>query len=145
MANYILIYCLYIGRHIITTEDHASLYRHVVPYITDWKGLGEELGLQPHHLDIISRDNAYNPERTKDCCRAVLKKWLQLECSPSWGMIDDAVNAIEMKPLDCTSKDNTHNTKNSWMDVLMKLIRWKDPLNTDKDFTGKYMHIVTYK
>ena len=51
-------------------------------------------------------------------------------------MIEDAVNAIETKPLDCTSTDNIHNTKYSSMVVLMKQMQLEDPLNTDKNFTG---------
>ena len=84
--------CIYTGKDKV---DLASLYKHVVPCITDWEGLGVHLGLQPYHLDCISSDNSYNPDRTKNCCRVVLKKWLQLECSPTWGKLEDAVNEIE--------------------------------------------------
>ena len=87
--------CIYTGKDKV---DLASLYKHVVPYITDWEDLGVHLGLKPYHLDCISRDNEYTPNRTKNCCRAVLKKWLQLECSPTWGKLEDAVNTIENPP-----------------------------------------------
>ena len=75
--------------------DLQSLYKLVVPCITNWEDFGAQLGLKSHHLDCISRDNAYNPNRTKDCCRAVFKKWLQLESSPIWDKVEGAVNAIE--------------------------------------------------
>ena len=75
--------------------DLASLYKNIVPCITDWEDLGVYLGLQPHELDCISKDNEYTPNRTRNCCKAVLKKWLELECSPTWGKIEDAINAIE--------------------------------------------------
>ena len=84
--------------------DLASLYKHVVPCITDWENLGVRLGLKPYHLDCISRNNAYNPDRTKDCCRAVLKKWLQLEHSPTWGKLENAINEIKNPP---TTKNDT--------------------------------------
>ena len=75
--------------------DFISLSRYVIPFITDWENFGLQLGLKPHHLDCISNDNAYNPNRTKDCCKAVLKKWLEIELSPTWDKLEDAVNAIE--------------------------------------------------
>ena len=96
--------------YIFTGKDNvdlASLYKHVVPITTNWEDLGVHLGLKPYHLDCISRDNEYSPNRTKNCCRAVLKKWLELECSPTWGKLEDAVNAIENPPTinsDITSK-----------------------------------------
>ena len=86
---------IYIGTDRV---DLASLYKHVVPCVTDWEDLGVHLGLKPYHLDCISRNNAHNPDRTKDCCKAVLKKWLKLELSPTWGKLEDAVNAIENPP-----------------------------------------------
>ena len=89
--------------------DEANLYRLVVP---DWENLGVHLRLKKCDLDCISRDNAHNPDRTKDCCRAVLKKWLELECSPTWGTLEDAINAIENPPTtnnDITGKCLNHN------------------------------------
>ena len=88
----------------IDRVDLASLYKHVVPCITDWENLGAHLGLNPCHLDCISRDNEYTPNRTKNCCRAVLKKWLQLEHSPTWGKLEDAINETENPP---TTKNDT--------------------------------------
>ena len=84
-----LLYKTYTGADIV---DEANLYRVVVP---DWENLGVHLKLKKSDLDCISRDNAHNPDRTKDCCRAVLKKWLELEFSPTWGTLEGAVNAIE--------------------------------------------------
>ena len=78
--------------------DLASIYKHIVPCVTNWENLGAHLGLEPYHLDCISMNNAYNPDRVKNCCRAVLKKWLELECSPTWGKLEDAVNALENSP-----------------------------------------------
>ena len=75
--------------------DLASLYTHVVPCIIHWEHLGVHLGLEPHHLGYISKNHAHNPDRTNDCCRDVLMKWLELECSPTWGKLEDAVNTIE--------------------------------------------------
>ena len=67
--------------------DFTSLYKHIIPCITDWEDLGVHLGLQPHELDYISRDNDCTSNRTKNCCRAVLRKWLKVELSPTWGKL----------------------------------------------------------
>ena len=83
---------MYTGADIV---DEANLYRLVVP---DWENLGVHLRLKKCDLDCISRDNAHNPNRTKDCCRAVLKKWLELECSPTWAKLEEAVKAIYNPP-----------------------------------------------
>ena len=71
------------------------MYKHVVPYVNNWEDLGIQLGLQSHELDCISRDNQYSPTRTSNCCKAVFKKWLEKECSPTWDKLEDAVNAID--------------------------------------------------
>ena len=84
-----LCYCIHTGTDIV---DKANLYRLIVP---DWENLGVHLRLKKCDIECISRDNAHNPDRTKDCCRAVLKKWLELECSPTWGKLEDAVNDTE--------------------------------------------------
>jgi len=73
-----------------------DLYRSVVPqYAVHWELLGVELGLEQHHLEIISRNNAYNPNRTEDCCSAMLQKWLKEIPFPTWGKLDDAINLIK--------------------------------------------------
>ena len=80
------------------TVDLASLYRYVIPCVTNWESMGAQLGLTPHHLDCISLDYANHPQRTESCCKGVFKKWLQLETSPLWGKIEDAIDAIENPP-----------------------------------------------
>ena len=102
----IVTYILHIGS---SEVDLASSYQYVVPCITDWEDLGVHLKLKPYHLDCISRDNEYTPNRTKNCCRAVLKKWLELDCSPTWGKLEDAVNAIQTPP---TTDNNIAGTVN---------------------------------
>ena len=101
MYNYILCcYCILCSYSIVLTllytgtdiVDEKKLYRLV---ILDWENLGVQLGLNKVDLDCISKDNANNPDRTKDCCRAVLKKWLESKFSPTWGELEDAVNAIK--------------------------------------------------
>ena len=99
-TNLVIVVCFDIGTD---TIDLASLYRYVIPCVTNWEGLGIQLGLTPHHLDCISLDFAHHPQRTESCCKAVFKKWLQLEISPLWGKLEDAINIIENPP--STSSD----------------------------------------
>ena len=73
----------------------VDLYLSVVPrYAVHWERLGGVLGLEKHHLEIISQDNAYNPKRTEACCIAMLQKWLDDIPSPTWGKLDDAINLL---------------------------------------------------
>ena len=64
-------------------------------YVIHWEKLGLKLGLKDHQIATISEDNKYNPTRTKDCCTAMLKKWLKEVLSPTWGKLSDAIKAIQ--------------------------------------------------
>jgi len=46
-------------------------------------------------LALISKNNAFNPDRNEDCCKAVFSKWLKSDPSSTWGKLEDAVNTIE--------------------------------------------------
>ena len=72
-----------------------ELESHVVEkYASQWEKLGILLGLEHYHIDIISRDNENNPQRCEACCNRVLKKWLLLIPSPTWGKLDDAIQNL---------------------------------------------------
>lgn len=86
-----------------------DLYWYVTSkYAVHWEELGARLGLYAHHLAIISKDNAYNPNRTADCCKAMLQKWLEMDINATWVKLKDAINSIEVKGVStsqsCTSK-----------------------------------------
>ena len=49
--------------------------------------LGLELGLEGFHIDNIASDNRY----VVACCKQMLKKWLQIDTSATWGKLDDAI------------------------------------------------------
>lgn len=61
---------------------------------SQWDHLGALLGLTHSQLAIIQADNAYNSKRTEACCIAMLCKWLELEPSPTWGKLDDAIKLL---------------------------------------------------
>lgn len=76
----------------------AELYHDVVPkYAIYWEDLGVKLGLKDHHIDAISQNNAFNPNRTVDCCKSMLKKWLQIDSGATWGKLRDAINLVSKK------------------------------------------------
>ena len=68
-------------------------------YAVQWEQLGLKLGLQQCHIDIISANNAYNPERLPACCKEVFKKWLEIDSSATWGKLDDVINSLNIAPL----------------------------------------------
>lgn len=74
-------YCLVLGDERPSVVD---LHLSVVPqYAVHWETIGAILGLEKHHLEIISQNNAYNPKRTVSCCIAMLQKWLNDIPSPT--------------------------------------------------------------
>lgn len=76
----------------------AELYCEVIPkYANYWEDLGIKLGLKGHHIAVISQNNAFNPNRTLDCCKDMLKKWLQIDSGATWGKLRDAINIVSKK------------------------------------------------
>ena len=72
-----------------------ELYHDVVlKYAIYWEGLGIKLGLKNHHIDVISQNNAFNPNRTADCCKSMLKKWLEIDSRATWSKLRDAINIV---------------------------------------------------
>ena len=71
-----------------------------------WERLGLELGLKDYHIANISKDN---PNRSVTCCREVLRKWLELDPSATWGKLDDAVKNILSSPTSPVSTEKGGN------------------------------------
>ena len=62
-----------------------DLYQHITPqYAVQWKVIGTLLGLPSGALDVIEQDNMY---RTTRCCNDMLKKWLEMDPTASWGKL----------------------------------------------------------
>ena len=59
-------------------------------------------------MDIISQNNAFNPNRMQDCCIAMLQKWLNDIPSPTWGKLDDAINLLRASLTDEVTDDCLH-------------------------------------
>jgi len=50
-------------------------------YAAQCRVIGTQLDLSSGALDIIERDKFY---QTKDCCNAMLRKWLQVNTTATW-------------------------------------------------------------
>jgi len=75
-------YCKIFFPIVNTTPLLKNLYQHITPqYAVDWIVIGTLLGLPSRTLDIIERDEFY---QTKNCCNAMLRKWLQVDTAASW-------------------------------------------------------------
>jgi len=57
-----------------------------------WRKLGEALQIPSSHLDIIDTDH---PNSCEARCRAMLRKWAELDPSASWGKLIDAANIVQ--------------------------------------------------
>ena len=65
-----------------TTPLLKDLYQHITPqYAIQWRVIGTLLGLLSATLDIIEHDNHY---KARECCNAMLKKWLEMDATASW-------------------------------------------------------------
>ena len=85
--------CTFLGNERPKLRD---LNKYVVEqYAKDWNSLGLELGLEYHHIAIISANNRHD---VKACCREMLSEWLEIDISATWGKLDDAIRATKLPP-----------------------------------------------
>ena len=83
-----------------TTPLLKDLYQHITPqYAADWEAIGTLLGLPSATLDIIEHDNR---DKAKQCCNAMLRKWLQVDTTASWGKL---FTVIESPAVFCSAPD----------------------------------------
>ena len=69
-----------------------ELHKKIVPVCAaKWEDLGKGIGLSPHELDIISENHSYHPRRSEECCKAVLKKWIEKDLDASWNKIETVI------------------------------------------------------
>ena len=73
----------FVSTTVNTTPLLRDLHYYITPqYASQWKVIGTLLGLPNGTLDIIEYDN---PFKARECCNAMLKKWLQVDTTASWG------------------------------------------------------------
>ncbi|XP_065883713.1 uncharacterized protein [Dysidea avara] len=74
------------------TPNERDINRDVVPHCAaKWRELGTALGLTSSQLDIINVDH---PISCEERCRAMLRKWLDLYHSATWGQLVDAMGTV---------------------------------------------------
>ena len=77
-----------------------DLYHYITPqYATQWKVIGTQLGLSTAALDIIENDNMY---KAVQCCNGMLKKWLEVDTTASWGKLFEVIES----PAVCYTSNN---------------------------------------
>ena len=59
-------------------------------YASRWRNIGLELNITSEALDITE---ANNPKNVEECCREMLKVWLQEDTEASWEKLLHAVEA----------------------------------------------------
>ena len=83
-----------------TTPLLKDLYQHITPqYATDWIVIGTLLGLPSGTLNIIEHDNMY---KATHCCNAMLKKWLEVDITATWGKL---FAVIELPAVSCSAPE----------------------------------------
>ena len=79
----------------VTTKPKLpDLCEYFTPrYALKWKVIGTLLGVASEKLDIIEHDNRDKAER---CCNDMLKWWLQVDLTASWGKLFTAIESPAM-------------------------------------------------
>jgi len=68
-------------------------------YALHWRVIGTHLRLPTAELDITEHDNHY---KAKECCNAMLSKWLEVDTSASW---EQLFTVIESPAVSCSAPD----------------------------------------
>ena len=73
----------------------SELHGSIVPkYAARWKDLGIQLKIPEHHLDTIAADNKNSQSYSKECCKAMLKKWMEITPDATWNMLQKAIDDL---------------------------------------------------
>ena len=72
-----------------------ELHTQIVPKCAaKWRDFGVQLKIPEHHLNTIAVDNINHPSYSEQCCKAVLRKWMEITPNPTWRMLQMAVNCL---------------------------------------------------
>ena len=96
-----------------TTPLLKDLYQYITPrYAVHWKVIGTLLGLSSTTLAIIEHDDHY---KAKECCNAMLNKWLEMDTTASWGKL---FTVTESSAVSCSAPDKAKEVT-----ILSKRVR----------------------
>ena len=80
------------------TSEISELYRFIVPkYAARWKDLGIQLKIPEYYLDTIAANNNHSQSYCQDCCKAVLKKWMDITPNATWNMLQKAIGDLPIR------------------------------------------------
>ena len=89
---------MYILHHLFSGSgkpEVSELHRHIVPkYAARWRDLGVQLKIPDHDLDTIAANNANHNSYCQDCCKAMLKKWMELTPNATWSLLQMAIDRL---------------------------------------------------
>ena len=91
----------------VTTKPNLpDLYEHITPqYALKWKVVGTLLGVASEKLDIIEHDNHYKAE---PCCNDMLKWWLRVDPTASWGKLFTVIESPAMSSGEAVDKGTVY-------------------------------------
>ena len=74
-----------------------DLNNRVIPHhVVRWRNIGIELGLIPSLLDSIAENCASKPEKSQECLKAVLEKWLMQDGpNATWNKLEHAITNVQ--------------------------------------------------
>ena len=82
----------------------TDIYEHFTPrYATQWRVIGTLLGLPSERLDIIEHDNR---DKTEPCCNEMLKWWLRVDSTASWGKLFTVIESPAVSRDQAVDKGN---------------------------------------
>ena len=91
-VSYYVAHARYLFSTMTTKPRLPDLCEHFTPqYALKWKVIGTLLDLPSERLDVIEHDNFYQAE---PCCNAMLKWWLQVDPTASWGKLFTVIESL---------------------------------------------------
>ena len=100
------------------TEDEKPSIRDINRYTTiysrNWRCIGIELGLELDVLNIIETNHSNN---CKACYQAMIEKWLKLNGTTTWKVLEVALTNVNrqdlgLNPIDDTIDDTIYGMQN---------------------------------
>ena len=85
--------------------QYPDLYKDVAPkYAARWKDLGVELKIPMEVLDVIKLNNVNHLSHNQQCCKDMLRKWMQMTSKPTWNILQNAIDSLPLLSHDGNSK-----------------------------------------
>lgn len=72
-----------------------------------WKDLGQELKIPDYHLNTIEANNVHYSSHCEKCCQDMFRKWIQSTVSPSWDILQNAIDSLPRISDDGSNKSKT--------------------------------------